>query len=116
MDGSMRQFMNLAVGFYVLSMVTEAAGFALCVSNRRLSRWTILAACGFAGMFAAGALVRLASAFWGNTNTILLGLAYPVGGFLGFVARVTVVAGLALTFADFRGRLALALEPPHARR
>jgi len=109
-------FMDLAIGFYLLSMTVEVAGFLVCLAGRRLSGWTILAASGFAGMFLAGVLVRSVTIPALQVPRDLIEPVYAVGAAIGFLSRAAVVFGLGMAFADFRRRLGLALEPPHAPR
>jgi hypothetical protein len=109
---------SLTTGIAWLGTLLQLGGLAVCLTYRRLSRWLVLVSAGFAGSFAASALCLLANqVLTGSLDRIsLLSLVYLAGSLVGFVSTSLVVGGLAMTFADLRRRLALSLEPTHARR
>ena len=110
---SLQIYLYLTTGLSLLGMMVEVVGFLMCLAFRHLSRWTILVALGFAGLFAAGVVARLSS-LRGLLGDYIQGLTGPIwvaGTLLHFVAMIAVVGGLWMTFVDFQRRLALALEP-----
>ncbi len=105
---------SLSGGLSVISPLLDAVGFSLCLVYRRLSRKMILPMAGFAGLFASGVIFASAAhVFSGLMESIYL--AILGAEVLAIGSKLLVVLGLAAVFADLRVRVALAMEPPHAR-
>jgi hypothetical protein len=105
-------YLFIAQGVFWLGLMLELGGVVVCLSNRRLSPMLTVAAVGFAGMAASGAIFQLTQYVFPTSQDNIL-VCYLVASILGLGSLLLLVFGLAGAFADIRRRLDVAKEPPH---
>ncbi len=99
--------------FSVLSMLAYFGGFSACVAHRQLSRWLLLATAGFAGLFVSTAIVQVAGFIGIQSELIVLEFIGAIA--LQTISNFLIAAGLGLALIEIRKKVALSLEPTHAR-
>ncbi len=114
MSDLVKLYLFISQGLGVLGLVVTVTGCLVCLSHRRLSPMLVLAAAGFAGEAASGALSQAAGFVFGQSPDSIF-LVYLVASVIGLGSSLLLVFGLAGTLADLRRQLARALEPPHVR-
>ena len=112
-------YMTVAQGMSFLSLMTDLAGCALCLSYWRLSSKLIIAAIAFAGLavslglnMLSPLLIRIVGQNIDYYYYLIMIVAFAVGLF----SRVLLVFGLGWAFVEIRRKLALALEPRNGFR
>ena len=89
-----------------LHVLVALGGLTVCVLNLRLSGWMWVLATGFAGQALAQLLFRMASLMieHGVLPAAQVGLVFGIGSLLSLAAAVAEVGGIALVFAELKGK------------